>query len=143
MIFRSVTYGFVGAMALLAVYFSVLFLISGWSFTLDQFGQFWYFVTSLAIGFGIQIGLYAHLKHITHTQRVSGSVLGVSGTTSTVAMLSCCAHYLVNILPVIGVVGAVSIIAQYQVELFWVGLAFNAGGIIYIGRKIINVSQLS
>jgi hypothetical protein len=29
----------------------------------------------------------------------------------------------------------VSFVAQYQVELFWIGLAFNAAGLVYIGSQ--------
>lgn len=136
-IFRSTIYGFTGTAALLAVYFSVVILISGWSFALDQFARFWYFIVSLAVGFGIQIGLYAYLKNAVRQKNGSGGVLAVSGTTSTVAMLSCCSHYLANILPVIGAVGIIGFISQYQVELFWIGLAFNIFGIAYVSRKVI------
>jgi len=122
---------------LLAVYFSVVSLISGWSFAVSQFSQFWYFIVSLAVGFGIQIGLYAYLKSAIHRKNAGGGALAVSGATSTVAMLSCCAHYLVNILPIIGAAGIISLIGQYQIQLFWVGLIFNIAGIIYIARKII------
>ena len=41
-------------------------------------------------------------------------------------MVSCCAHYLANVAPVLGAAGLVAFAAQFQVELFWVGLAFNA-----------------
>ena len=51
-------------------------------------------------------------------------------------MVSCCAHYLVTLAPVIGATGLVTLVAQYQVELFWAGLAFNAAGIIYIWRQL-------
>jgi hypothetical protein len=61
--------------------------------------------------------------------------IAASGTTSTAAMLAC-THYLANLLPVLGAVGAVSLAAQYQVELFWIGLAFNAAGLAYIGRQV-------
>lgn len=121
---------------LLAVYFSVVSLISGWSFAVSQFSQFWYFIVSLAVGFGIQIGLYAYLKSAIHRKNAGGGALAVSGATSTVAMLSCCAHYLVNILPIIGVAGIVTFIAAYQTELFWVGIIFNLTGIAYIGSRI-------
>ena len=137
MILRPTIYGFVGTAVLLAVYFSVVSLISGWPFALDQFAQFWYFIVSLAVGFGIQIGLYTYLKNAVRQKNGSGGVLAVSGTTSTAAMLSCCAHYLVNILPIIGAAGIISFISQYQVELFWVGLAFNVFGIAYVSRKVI------
>ncbi len=141
-VFKSTIYGLMAAAALLAVYFSVVSLISGWLFALDQFAKFWYFIVSLAIGFGIQIGLYVYLKNAIHQKNASGGVLAVSGTTSTVAMLSCCAHYLVNILPIIGVTGIISVVGQYQVQLFWVGLAFNSAGIAYIARKVIKFHKL-
>jgi Cu+-exporting ATPase len=56
-------------------------------------------------------------------------------------MVSCCAHYLVNVLPVLGFTGFLVVVAEYQVELFWVGLAFNAAGIIYISSKVANASK--
>ncbi len=69
-----------------------------------------------------------------------GKVVGVSGTTSTAAMISCCAHYLANLLPILGTVGIVTFVAQYQVELFWVGLLFNLGGIFYIANRVLKFS---
>lgn len=142
MILKSTIHGLVGMAALLTIYFSVISLISRWSFALSQFWQFWYFLISLAIGFGIQIGLYTYLRNAIRQKNGSSGVLAVSGTTSTAAMLSCCAHYLVNILPVIGITGMVSFISQYQTELFWVGLVFNIFGIAYIGRKVIILHRL-
>lgn len=142
MIFKSTLYGLVGMAVLLAVYFSVISLISGWTSALSQFNRFWYFIVSLAIGFGIQIGLYAYLKNAIRRKNGSGGVLAVSGTTSTVSMLSCCSHYLINILPVIGITGIISFISQYQIEIFWVGLTFNIFGIVYIGRKVVALHKL-
>ena len=127
-------------MAMLGVYFAIVSFISGWSFAVDQFAQFRYFIVALALGFGIQIGLYAYLRSAIYHNASKGAV-AVSGITSTVAMVSCCAHYLANILPIIGIAGVVSIIGQYQVELFWVGLAANAAGIVYITRQIKKLSQ--
>src|SRR3989338_8690090 len=138
-----VVYGIVAASALLGVYFAVLTFVSGWSFTLVQFGTYWYFVVSLAVGFGIQIALYQYLKRLVHSGQGMGKVAGVSGTTSTAAMISCCAHYLVNILPVLGVTGIATFAAQYQVEFFWIGLAFNLFGIIFISNKIIKFKKQS
>ena len=140
-IFKSAIYGLTGTAALLVVYFSVLSLISGWVFALSQFNQFWYFIVSLAIGFGIQIGLYTYLKNAIHKKNASAGVLAVSGTTSTVAMLSCCAHYLINLFPILGVAGMVTLIAQYQIQLFWVGLLFNLGGIVYMMSKIVKYKR--
>ena len=132
-----VVYGIVAASALLGVYFAVLTFVSGWNFTLVQFGTYWYFVVSLAVGFGIQIALYQYLKRLVHSGQGMGKVVGVSGTTSTAAMISCCAHYLVNILPVLGVSAFASFVGAYQVELFWIGILSNLVGIGYMTSRII------
>jgi Cu+-exporting ATPase len=133
-----------GALAfglLLALYFGVLTLVSGWTFTLEQFSGFWYYIVPLAAGFGLQVALFIRLRQVVHQSRESGAVMAASGTTSTAAMISCCAHYLVNVAPVLGATGLVTFAAQYQVEFFWVGLAFNAAGIAYIGNKLFNAMK--
>lgn len=132
--------GFIATAILLVVYFFIVTLVSGWSFAQDQFRQFWYFVLTLAIGFGIQVGLYSYLKS-SIKGTVSPSVVVTSGATSTAAMISCCAHYLVNLLPILGAVGIITVISQYQVQLFWVGLAFNFAGIVYMTSKVYKFSK--
>ncbi len=132
----SALYGILASTILLAVYFAVLTFVSGWSFAQDQFATYWYFIVSLAVGFGIQIALYQYLKNLVHSGQGMGGVVGVSGTTSTAAMISCCAHYLVNLLPILGATGLVTFATQYQVKIFWVGLAFNVFGIWFIGNRI-------
>jgi Cu+-exporting ATPase len=97
---RQAGLGLFASMLLLGLYFSLLTVISGWRFTVGQFSQFWYYVVLLALGFGLQVGLYARLRQLLHGSPDAGTVMAASGTTSTAAMLSCCAHYLVNILPV-------------------------------------------
>ncbi|MDO8561696.1 MAG: hypothetical protein Q7S05_02615 [bacterium] len=133
---KSILYGCAAAVFLLGVYFATLTFVSGWAFTLEQFSDFWYFVVALALGFGVQIGLYIYLRDIIHGGTNSGNVLGVTGTTSATAMISCCAHYLVNLLPILGVTGLVAFVAQYQVHLFWFGLLSNGIGILYIANRI-------
>jgi len=136
MISKSILMGVIGAFGLLAIYFSILTLVSGWDFGLSQFFEFWPFVITLALGFGIQIGLYSYLKNAINQHCASGKVLAVSGTTSTTAMISCCAHYLANILPAVGAAGIVTFVGQYQIQLFWFGLASNVAGILYIGSRV-------
>ena len=122
--------------ALLGIYFGVLTLVSGWSFTVSQFAEFWPYIVTLALGFGAQVGLYLYLKQLSLHHHHAHHMITASGTTSTAAMLACCTHYLANVLPILGAVGAVSLVAQYQVELFWIGLAFNAAGLAYIGHQV-------
>lgn len=133
-----------GALAfgmLLAVYFGALTLVSGWSFTVNQFSEFWYYIMPLAAGFGIQVALYVRLRQVVSRAKETGTVVAASGTTSTAAMISCCAHYLTNVAPVLGATGLVAFAAQFQVELFWVGLLFNLAGIAYVGNKLFEASK--
>ena len=134
--------GLLAALALVVVYFFVVILISGVDFAKSQFLLYWYFIISLALGFGIQVGLYVYLRSVILERNSAGKVLAVSGATSSVAMISCCAHYLANILPLIGAAGIISLVGQYQIEFFWAGLVFNAAGIIYILRKVIKFDRV-
>ena len=134
---RPVNFGLLAFGLLLAIYFAALTLISGWKFTLDQFSEFWYYIVPLAPGFGLQVALFTRLRHVVHQSAGDArTMMAASGTTSTAAMISCCAHYLVNIAPVLGATGLVTFAAQYQVEFFWVGIAFNLAGIAFIGNRL-------
>jgi multisubunit Na+/H+ antiporter MnhF subunit len=113
----------------------------GLGFTVSQFWDFWYFIVSLAAGFGIQIGLFTYLRNAVRGMDMSGRVVAVSGTTSTVAMISCCAHYLTNILPVVGAAGAIALVAQYQIEFFWFGLVSNLAAIVYMGNRVVKFTR--
>ncbi len=138
---KSAYRGLFALFAILSIYFLILSLVSGWSFALEQFIQFWYYIVSLAFGFGIQFGLYSYLKEIVKQQGSTGKVLATTGATSTTAMISCCAHYLTNILPILGVTGAITFVSQYQIQFFWVGLIFNFMGIFYMINRILKFSE--
>ncbi len=135
---KSILVGLLASLVLLLVYFSVLTFVSGFSFAKVQFLNYWYFIVSLSLGFGIQIALFTYLKNAVKDMGSSGKVAAVSGATSTAAMISCCSHYLVNLLPIIGITGLVTIVSQYQVQLFYVGLFFNFLGIAYMLKRLNN-----
>jgi len=140
-ILRSILYGILAGAILFGIYFAVLTAVSGWSFAQSQFADFWYFIISLVIGFGIQIALYQYIKSLVHSGQGMGKVVGVSGTTSTAAMVSCCAHYLVNLVPILGITGLATFVAQYQIGIFWIGLAFNIFGIVFMSNRIIKFKK--
>ncbi len=140
---KPMAIGALATSAMLGIYFGVLTLVSGWDFTISEFSKYWYYILALALGFGIQIGLYVYLRLRLAHHHTGGKMVVASGATSTGAMLACCTHYLANILPVIGAAGAVTLVAQYQVELFWVGLAFNLAGIIFVASRIFSAGKPS
>ncbi|OGZ06767.1 MAG: hypothetical protein A3C93_02420 [Candidatus Lloydbacteria bacterium RIFCSPHIGHO2_02_FULL_54_17] len=138
---KSIGYGLGAALLLLGAYFAILTMVSGWSFAQSQFAAYWYFVVSLVVGFGVQVALYQHIKNLVQSGAGMGKVVGVSGTTSGVAMVSCCAHYLVNLVPILGVTGLMAFVAQYQVGLFWVGILSNIAGIGYMANRISKIKK--
>ncbi len=139
---KSILCGVLALLLLVIFYFLIVTLLSGWNLARGQFLDYWYYLLSLAAGFGIQIGLYTYLKGAAVSGQGSGKVMAVSGTTSGTAMISCCAHYLANIAPMLATSGALTVMAQYQVQLFWVGLIFNLGGIIFVTNKLFKYKKL-
>mgnify|MGYP001606343577 CR=1 FL=1 len=127
--------GVLASLALLGIYFLLVGLISGFGFAWEQFGRYWYFILGLSAGFGIQISLYSRLREIVD-EKTNRGVVAVSGTTSTLAMISCCSHYLVNVLPFVGAAGVLTLVSQYQIQFFWVGLTANLLGIIYLVSRL-------
>lgn len=128
--------GMAGTSALLIFYFSSLTLVSGRNFAAAQFLQNWYWIVGLSVGFGIQIGLFFYLK-TKHERKISGKAVTVSGTTSGIAMVACCSHYLVNIIPFIGIAGITAVIGQYQTEFFAIGAISNIIGVGYLTAKLL------
>ena len=132
----AVVAGTSASAAVLAAYAGILTLASGWSFTLHQLAEYWPFVVALALGFGLQVTLYLHLRDLSELHHHAGHVMAASGSVTGAAMLACCTHYLVNILPILGAVGVMTLVASYQRELFWMGLLFNTAGVGFIGSRI-------
>ncbi|MBK5207838.1 MAG: hypothetical protein JJD98_21385, partial [Polaromonas sp.] len=61
---RSAGFGVLAFGLLLALYFGVLTLLSGWQFTWEQFLQYWYYIVPLGLGFGLQVALYFQLRQL-------------------------------------------------------------------------------
>jgi len=140
-IIKPIIFGISASLVLLGIYFAVLTLVSDWPFAQKQFADYWYYIVALSVGFGIQVFLYQYIKNLVLEGWGMGKVVGVSGATSTAAMISCCSHYLVNLIPVLGVTGLVTFVAQYQVEMFWLGIFFNIAGITYMVSRILKIKS--
>jgi hypothetical protein len=53
----------------------------------------------------------------------------MSGASSTLAMVACCAHHAVDVLPILGLSAAAAFLAEYKKALMWVGLGTTLLGI--------------
>lgn len=137
---KYIIFGIAGSSGLLGFYFLILTLVSGWDFAKIQFFQNWYWILGLSFGFGLQIGLFSRLRALR--SKADGKVVAVSGSASGLSMIACCSHYLVNIIPIIGISGVASIVGRYQTEIFFVGLIFNLLGVGYMLNKTMELSKI-
>ena len=131
---KSVLLGALAALALLGFYLGVIGLVQGWPHAVEQLAEDRWFVAAIALGFGTQIGLFVYVREL-HARAASGGVAASTGT-SAVAMLACCAHHLTDVLPILGLSGAVIFLNAYKTPLLWLGITMNLFGIGYMLRVI-------
>jgi len=133
---RSVAAGLVGAAVLLGVYLGIISLAQGVEHAFAQLASDAIFVGLIAAGFGTQIALFVELRTLDRRHRASAAVTAAGTGTSAAAMLACCAHHLVELLPIIGLSAAAVFLNAYKTPLFLVGIGMNLIGIIVIGRQL-------
>ena len=123
---NSVLYGLLSGSGLLILYLSVVSIFQGIEFAFLNLRILWYLIFPLAIGFGIQIGLYFSIKH---TAQITGTV-AATGTISGGSMVACCSHFLLQIIPLAGASVLATFLAKYQPWFLLIGIVSNIIGII-------------
>ncbi len=125
--------GLAGAVFLTAIYFGIVSLAESPQHALDLFWQERWIVLPIILGFGVQSALYIILKKRLFVPVAnpgpSGALTGMGGTTSTLAMVACCAHHVTDVLPILGLTAAAAFLAQYQTAFMLVGLGTTLTGI--------------
>jgi len=128
---RPVVFGTLGVGVLLVIFFGIVTLANGSiGSAFQEFKRIWYWIFILASGFGFQLGLFTYLK-----QRIAEKTIGAtaevaaSGTVTTGSMVACCAHGLVNVLPLVGISAAAAFLATYQTPLILIGVFSNLVGV--------------
>ncbi|MBZ0294890.1 MAG: hypothetical protein K8L99_20175 [Anaerolineae bacterium] len=125
--------GLLGAMFLTALYLVIVSLAESPAHALQLFWEDRLIVLPIILGFGVQVGLYTILKKRlfvpVSSMGPSGALTGAAGTTSTVAMVACCAHHVADVLPVLGLTAAVTFLAEYRTVFMLVGLGTTLVGI--------------
>lgn len=135
---KPVTYGVIAAISLLALYATIMTLFSGRQAAVEQFLALWYLMVPLAIGFGVQVGLYTMIKKTI--QKQASMTMATSGTVSGAAMLACCAHHVTDLAPFLGLAGLSIFLAQYQVPILTLGIGMNIIGIIIMRNHLKKIS---
>ncbi|HXH25529.1 MAG TPA: YHS domain-containing protein, partial [Vicinamibacterales bacterium] len=126
----------IGSAALLTLYLGIISLAQGVEHAFEQLALDAPFVGLIALGFGIQVGLFTELRAVDRHHRAAAAVTAAGTGTSTAAMLACCAHHLVDVLPIVGLSAASVFLNAYKTPLFVVGIAMNLIGIVVIGRQL-------
>ena len=128
-------FGIVGGIVMTFIYYVLLALT-----TADPLHPFyffadkWYLLSPLFLGFGYQMYLFQKLRVIAHENSLK--MAGATAGTNGVAMAACCAHHLAEIFPLLGLVGAASVVTEYQDWFIGLGVLMNFIGIIYMWRKL-------
>lgn len=127
---RSIIVGVSGSIGLLIIYFGILIWANSFSHALEQFSEMWYWISILVIGFGIQLGLYFHIRSNIR-KKIPGATAEVAtaGGISTGSMIACCAHHITDVLPIIGLSVAAVFLVKYQLPFILLGIFSNLVGI--------------
>jgi len=133
---RSVAAGIVAAAALLGVYLGIVSLAQGVEHALWQLAADSPFVGLIVAGFGRQVALFVELRAVDRRHRAAAAVTAAGTGTSAAAMLACCAHHLVDLLPLVGLSAAAVFLNAYKTPLFVVGITMNVVGIVVIARQL-------
>lgn len=130
---KSILWGMAGWLFLLILYFLILTIANSFAHSLDQLKNLWYWLLPLIMGFSIQVGLYAYIRLEIKQRAIKSAAkaeLAATGGVSTGSMVACCAHHLVDILPILGLSAAFVFLAQYQVWFIVLGILSNLIGIV-------------
>ncbi len=129
--YKSIICGLIAGVALILFYLLVVGILQGFEFAIFNLKSLWYLILPLVIGFGAQIGLYSSIKH---DAKIKTAMTG-TGAVSAGSMVACCSHFLLNIIPFIGLAGLAglsAILMSYQ-KLFLVsGIASSVIGIAFM-----------
>ncbi len=129
-----VAVGLLAGTGLSLLYFAIVSWAESPSHALEQFWTDRWIVLPIVVGFGLQAALYTILKERLYLPAASpgpsGPLMGAGGTTSTAAMIACCAHHVSDVLPLVGLTAASAFLAQYRTTFMLIGLVTTLTGIV-------------
>lgn len=141
---KPIFFGVIAGIALLSIYFTVLTILNSFDHALQQFGEMWYWMVLLVVGFSIQVGLYTYIRVLFKLRAEAGtatSSVAAAGGISTTSMIACCAHHITDVIPILGLSAAAVFLTQFQTLFIVVGVLSNLIG-INLMLKIIQQHKL-
>lgn len=124
-----------GVLSLSSFYYLLLALVANdLRHPIDQFFLTGPWMGILVIGFGIQLGLLWLMRHGVRFSLQEKNDAKVAAGTSTVAsgtaMVACCAHHIIDVLPILGVSTMALFLTEYQTQFLLFGVLANLMGIL-------------
>ncbi len=136
---RPLLMGLAGSLFLALLYLGILTIAESLEHAVTQFISMWPWITLLLIGFGVQLGLYTFSRMLMKDRnRKATAEVATTGGVSAAAMVACCAHHLVGVLPILGFSTAAVFLAEFQVPFIVLGIVSNILGIslmLYLMQK--------
>lgn len=125
-----VAVGLLGILALSGVYLGIVSLAESPRHALDLFWEDRWLVVPILLTFGVQLGLFTFVRTGAHLSApAAGASTAAGGGLSTVAMIACCVHHVTDLLPVVGIGLAATLLTAWKLPLMGFGLATNLAGI--------------
>ena len=130
--------GVVASALLVGFYFLVMTVAQGFNAAVELLQVDWYLIGLLVVGFGVQVGLFFHIRQLSRAAGAgtAAAMAGASTGISGLAMLACCVHHLADLLPFLGLTGAAVFLAQYREEFLVAGVVTNLAGIAFMMRVL-------
>lgn len=125
---KAWAWGIASGVGILAFFMAILTGFQSYGFALYEFKRLWLWLIPLAIGFGTQIGLYISLKKDATIK----AGVATSSTISGGSMILCCSHYVLNVIPLIGITalsGFSTFLMSYQKAFLSMGILSSVVGI--------------
>lgn len=127
---KHVLLGLAAASLLPFIYIAVVSLSMGFTNAVQQASHLWYWILLLAAGFGTQAGLFSFIRQsLRERQRATTFSMGASSGVSAGSMVACCAHHISDMLPILGLAGLATFLANYQTVFILTGVLSNIVGI--------------
>ena len=141
---RALRTGGIAAL-LLAFGYSLIIGLSSRSFNhlLTQWRTDALFIALVTTGFGIQMGLFSHVRRVIRGDGTAAAVTAGSTATSTTAMVACCLHHLHDIVPFLGLSGAATFLVAYKTPVVLLSVAANGVGIVLMLRTLRHTRRIA
>ncbi len=134
--------GLLAAAALSGFYLGLLGSLQGAGHAWESLRRDAPFIVPLALGFGVQWGLFAQLWRVRRAgMRSSAAALSPGAGASGVSMVACCLHHAADALPALGLSGASAFLAQYRAPFLGLALAMNLGGVAWMWLALRRVER--